>query len=89
MELSQVTEMGRDLLGTALLISMPALLASLLIGVIISILQAVTSIQEQTLSFVPRLIGVGLVLVLTLGWVLQVASQFTVRMFHLAAGVVQ
>ena len=62
MEIAQVLEIGRDLLTTALLITLPALLASLVVGLVVSILQAVTSIQEQTLSFAPRLIAVGLVL---------------------------
>ena len=81
MSAGQVVEIGRDLLYTALLLALPALAASLLIGLLISILQTVTSIQEQTLSFVPRLIVVGLVLILTLPFALQVATHFTMRMF--------
>lgn len=81
MTTAQVLEIGRDLLTTALLIALPALLASLLVGLAISILQTITSIQEQTLSFVPRLIVVGLVLVWTMSWTLQTASHFTARMF--------
>ena len=81
MSANQVIEIGRDLLYTAMLLALPALAASLLIGLLISILQTVTSIQEQTLSFVPRLIVVGLVLILTLPFALQVATHFTMRMF--------
>ena len=81
MSTGQVVEIGRDLLYTALLLALPALAVSLLIGLLISILQTVTSIQEQTLSFLPRLIVVGLVLIVTLPFALQVATQFTVRMF--------
>ena len=81
MSANQVIEIGRDLLYTAMLLALPALAASLLLGLLISILQTVTSIQEQTLSFVPRLIVVGLVLILTLPFALQVATHFTMRMF--------
>ncbi len=81
MPVGQVLEIGRDLLFTAMLLALPALAASLLIGLLISILQTITSIQEQTLSFVPRLIVVGLVLLFTLPFALQVATHFTMRMF--------
>jgi flagellar biosynthetic protein FliQ len=87
MDITQVLDIGRDLLVTTLLISLPPLLASLLVGLVVSILQALTSIQEQTLSFVPRLIAVGLVLLLFLGWILQTGIGFTVRMLTLAAEV--
>jgi flagellar biosynthetic protein FliQ len=84
MDPAQVLEMGRDLLFTTLLIALPPLLVSLLVGLTISVLQAVTSVQEQTLSFVPRLLAVGFVLIALLGWILQVGVQFTVRMLWYA-----
>ena len=87
MSIAQVIEIGRDLLYTALLLALPALAASLIVGLLISILQTVTSIQEQTLSFVPRLLAAGLVLVLVMPWTMQVAIHFTMRMLHRAAEV--
>lgn len=87
MEIQQVTEIGRDLLYTALLLALPTLAASLLVGLTISILQTITSIQEQTLSFVPRLLAVGLVLVVAMPWTMQIAIHFTMRMLERAAGV--
>ena len=89
MSIPQVLEMSRDLMYTALLLALPALLASLIVGLVLSILQTITSIQEQTLTFVPRLVAVGLVLVFTMAWALQVAIGFTVRMLWQAAEVVQ
>ena len=83
----QIIEIGCDLLYTAMLLALPTLAASLLVGLIISVLQAITSIQEQTLTFVPRLIAAGLVLVLALPWTIQLAVHFTMRMFERAAGV--
>jgi flagellar biosynthetic protein FliQ len=79
--------MGRELLYTALLLALPTLVVSLIVGLIVSIIQTITSIQEQTLSFVPRLIAVGLVIVLTMPWAIQVAVRFTVRMLWQAAEV--
>lgn len=78
-----VIQIGRELLYTALLLSLPTVAASLLVGLVISVLQTITSIQEQTLSFAPRIIAVGLVLVFTMPWTLQVLTQFTERMFWL------
>ncbi|HZV04089.1 MAG TPA: flagellar biosynthetic protein FliQ [Gemmataceae bacterium] len=87
MEIPQVTEIGRDLLYTALLLALPTLAASLLVGLVISVLQTITSIQEQTLTFVPRLLAVGLVLVVAMPWTMQIAIHFTMRMLERAAGV--
>ena len=54
------------------------LLGSLLVGLIVSLLQSVTSIQEQTLSFVPKLLAVSLVIVLGAPWILRQLMQFTI-----------
>lgn len=89
MTIPDVLRLAQDFLGTALLIAMPALLVSLVIGLIVSILQTITSIQDQTLSFVPRLLGVGAVMLICLGWILQLGVHFTVRMLASAAEVVR
>lgn len=87
MSTPEVIEIGRELLYTALLLALPTLAVSLVVGLIISLFQAVTSIQEQTLSFVPRMLAVALILVLTMPWALQMAMHFTVRMLWQAAEV--
>jgi flagellar biosynthesis protein FliQ len=80
MTIPDVLQIGQDFLSTALLVSLPALAVSLLVGLIISVLQTVTSIQEQTLSFVPRLVAVGGAMLLCLGWILRLSVQFTMQM---------
>jgi len=85
----QVLELGRDLMYTALLLALPALGVSLVVGLLVSILQTVTSIQEQTLTFIPRVVAVGFALVLSMSWALQIAIHFTVRMLWQAAEVKQ
>lgn len=87
MSTPEVLQIGRDLLYTALLLALPTLATSLVVGLVISVLQAATSIQEQTLNFVPRMIALGVVVVLTLPWSLQLATHFTVRMLWQAAEV--
>ena len=63
--------------------SLPLLLTGLLIGLIISIFQTATSIQEQTLSFVPKIIGVFLALILFGPWIMNILETYTIRMFSL------
>lgn len=87
MSTAEVVELSRDLLFTALLLALPTLAVSLIVGLVVSVFQAMTSIQEQTLAFVPRMLAVGLVLVFTLPWALQLATHFTVRMLWHAAEV--
>ena len=87
MTYAQVLEISRDMFYTALLVALPALVVSLVVGLIISIFQTVTSIQDQTLSYVPRIIIVGLVIVFTLSFSLELATHFTVRMLYHAAEV--
>ncbi len=87
MTINQAIEIARDLFWTVLLLAMPALLVSLVVGLVISVLQTITSIQEQTLTFTPRLIGVGLAIIFTMAWALQAAVSFAVRMFTYAAEV--
>ena len=87
MAISLVIEIGRDLLFTALLLSLPTVAVSLIIGLLISIFQTITSIQEQTLTFAPRIVAVGLALVVALPWTLQLLVRFTERMFMLVAEV--
>ena len=81
----ELVHVGRELLLTALLLSAPAVLVSLLVGLAISVFQALTSIQEQTLNFAPRIVAVSIVLIVSLPWSLQMLSNFAQRMFFLAA----
>jgi flagellar biosynthetic protein FliQ len=80
-------ELSRDLFQSALLVALPALLTALVIGLVVSFLQAITSIQDQALGHVPRLLAVGLVLILTMGFTLQVAVAFTQRTIQQASKV--
>ena len=71
----------REALMITLLVSAPILGAGLLVGLVISLLQAVTQVQEQTLAFVPKIVAMGLVAVLLLGWIGGQISVFAERMF--------
>ena len=62
--------------------SMPMLGAALIIGVLVSIFQATTQINEQTVSFVPKIIGILLALVLFGGWIITKLSDFTTQLYN-------
>jgi len=72
----------REAFYTTLLVSAPILLVSLVIGLVVSVIQAATSIQEFTLTFVPKLIGMAVVLVLTLPWMMDTMISFTMNLFN-------
>ena len=76
-----VVDMGSDALFLIIKTSAPILLVSLDVGLVISIFQTVTSIQEQTLTFVPKILAVFLTLMLLGGWMLDNMSGFMVDLW--------
>ncbi len=77
MNIDAVTEIANNALYEIILVSLPVLLISLVVGLVISIFQTVTSIQEQTLTFVPKIICVFLALMVFGHWMLQSMVEFT------------
>jgi len=71
-----VMNIGRHAMEITVMISAPLLLVALIIGLIISIFQAATQINEQTLSFIPKLVGILLALVVVGPWMLSVMSDY-------------
>lgn len=76
-----VIDIAKQAIFLVLKLAAPMLIASLVIGLIVSVLQTVTSIQEQTLTFVPKLIAVFLVLMLFGNWILTNLKDFTIELF--------
>ena len=74
-------DIAREALYLVIKVSAPLLLISLIIGLIISIFQTVTSIQEQTLTFVPKIIAVFLGMMLVGGWVLENIVSFMTELW--------
>lgn len=81
MSIDAVTEIASQALYLVLKVSLPVLLVSLVIGLVISIFQTVTSIQEQTLTFVPKVVGIFLALMLLGGWMMQNMVEFTTTLW--------
>ena len=76
-----ISDLVRDLLFTALMLAGPVLLVGLVVGVAVSLFQALTSVQEQTLSLVPKMVAVILVTLLLLAPALQVIRDYAERVF--------
>lgn len=82
MDPSQVTDLGRESLVLAMYLAGPILGVALLVGIIIGIIQAATSVNEMTLSFIPKLGAVALVLLVVGGWLIGLWVDFTQRLFE-------
>lgn len=76
MNMEQALEILRMLITTSLIVVSPILLVSLTVGVAVSLFQSVTSIQEQTLSFVPKLMAIAGAIILLAPWMLRTMMQF-------------
>ncbi|MES2964151.1 MAG: flagellar biosynthesis protein FliQ [Bdellovibrionota bacterium] len=77
-----IMKLGQDTLRTTAMLSAPLLGAALVTGLIVSVLQAITQINEATLTFIPKMIIMGVVLILAGPWMLDILSQFTVELFE-------
>ncbi len=84
MEQSQVITVMQDAITTILTVAGPMLIVAMVVGLIISIFQATTQINEQTLSFVPKIVAILLTLLLTAGFIITNLTEFTTRMFDYA-----
>jgi len=77
----QVLDIARQALYTIILCSAPLLIISLVVGLVVSIFQTVTSIQEQTLTFVPKIIAIFLTLILLGSWMMNTMVEYTVQLW--------
>ena len=78
-----VVSIGREALTVTMMVAGPMLLFGLIIGLIISIFQSVTQINEMTLTFVPKILGVAAALLIFLPWMINMLTDFTQHMFDL------
>ena len=81
MDSTYALDIVREALGLVLMLALPILASALIIGLAVSILQAVTQVQEQTLSFVPKILGMGVVAILVMPWIAVQIMDFASRMF--------
>jgi flagellar biosynthesis protein FliQ len=84
-----ILQLGQDALKTIAMLSAPLLLSTLVVGLVVSIFQALTQINEATLTFVPKMIVIAVVLVLLGPWMLDFMKTYTVNLFDSVSFVVR
>lgn len=84
-----ILQLGQDALKTIAMLSAPLLLSTLVVGLIVSIFQALTQINEATLTFVPKMIVIAIVLVLVGPWMLDLMKTYTINLFDSVSFVVR
>lgn len=72
---------GREAIEVALLLAGPMLAVGLVVGVVVSLLQALTQVQEMTLTFVPKLLSISLVIVVLMPWMTQLMIDYTANLY--------
>lgn len=82
MNLETAIELFRQAVINALMLVSPILITTIVVGLAISLIQAVTSIQEQTLSFAPKLFAVGGVLIIGSAWLMKTLMTFTIEVYE-------
>jgi flagellar biosynthetic protein FliQ len=78
-----VIHLAREMFYTTIIVAAPLLGVSLVVGILISIFQAATSMNEMTLTFVPKLVTIFIVAVLVMPWMLETLRTFTINIFQL------
>ncbi len=82
-----VLEIFHNALTLTLLLCGPMLVISIVIGLVISIIQAATQVHEQTITFVPKLLAIALILLITGPWMMNQMNEFTVQLFDIISEV--
>jgi flagellar biosynthesis protein FliQ len=80
---AKLVALGVETFKIALLLALPGLLTGMFLGLAVSIFQATTQINEMTLSFIPKILGVVIVIVLTMPWMLNEMTDFAIHVFNL------
>ena len=89
MEQTQIIKVIADAVNTILMVSAPILIVAMVVGIIVSIFQATTQINEQTLAFVPKIIAIFLAILIFGGWMLTHLTNFTTGLFSYINTVVK
>ena len=89
MTMEMAVDIMRNLLQTGLILAIPILGTATVVGLLVSFIQSITSLQEQTLTFVPKLICVSLAIVLASNFILKTLTDFCISMFNLIPTMAQ
>ena len=81
MDVDAISELGRQALFVTILCSLPAMVTGLVVGLAVSLLQSITSIQEQTLAFVPKIVATLVVVLVALPWTIELMIEYTLELY--------
>jgi flagellar biosynthetic protein FliQ len=76
-----VISLGRDAIWTTVLLAAPLLVSALIVGLVVSIIQAVTQINESTLTFIPKMLTIVVVMIILAPWMTQMLTSYTTELF--------
>ncbi|EQB39130.1 flagellar biosynthesis protein FliQ [Sulfurimonas hongkongensis] len=86
---AKLTALGIETFKIALMLALPGLLTGMFLGLAVSIFQATTQINEMTLSFIPKIIGVVIVIILTMPWMLNSMIDFATNVFNMMPSFIE
>ena len=86
---AKLVALGVETFKIALMLALPGLLTGMFLGLAVSIFQATTQINEMTLSFIPKILGVVIVIVLTMPWMLNSMTDFSTHVFNLIPSFIE
>jgi len=86
---AKLVSLGIETFKIALMLALPGLLVGMFIGLAVSIFQATTQINEMTLSFIPKIIGVVIIVILTMPWMLNAITDFSLNIFNMIPDFVE
>ncbi len=89
MNMELAVDIMRNLLQTGLILAIPILGTATVVGLLVSFIQSITSLQEQTLTFVPKLVCVSLAIILSANFILRTLIDFCISMFNLIPTMAQ
>ncbi|MEZ6196388.1 MAG: flagellar biosynthetic protein FliQ [Planctomycetota bacterium] len=81
MDSSYVIALGGEMFRLTVIIAAPAMIVGMVVGILMALFQAVTSVQEQTLTMIPKIMAVGITLVVMLPWIIDTMVSFTAQVF--------
>jgi len=77
-----IIELGKSAIETTAMMAAPMLVGALVVGLIISVMQAITQINEATLTFIPKMLIVGIIFVVAAPWMLDLISNYAIQLFE-------
>ncbi len=89
MTMELAVDIMRNLLQTGLMLAVPILGTATVVGLTVSLIQSITSLQEQTLTFVPKLVAVSLAVIVSANFILKTMTEFCISMFNLIPTMAQ